>query len=210
MKRIVATLLILACGTAVAAVPGPAPQPAPASPPIDTQPSPLQQLRIGVESLMAFMNQDPLPAPSAIARYLDQEIAPMFDFDAMAGAAGRRYYQTLSPRQKAAMADEIKQMFLTRLTLGLVAYEGQQVRFLRPRISPDGSEAMISMMILNPGRYPARIDFRLAVRGNDWRIIDLAANGTSAVVYYRQMLATEMMRRAYARGPVYPPMPPRY
>ena len=128
MKRIVATLLILACGTAVAAVPGPAPQPAPASPPIDTQPSPLQQLRIGVESLMAFMNQDPLPAPSTIARYLDQEIAPMFDFDAMARAAGRRYYQTLSPRQKAAMADEIKQMFLTRLTQGLVAYEGQHRR----------------------------------------------------------------------------------
>lgn len=215
MKRIFCSLLLLACSTSLVASPMSGPQATPrqassTATRTDSAPSPLERLRVGVESLMAFMNQAPVPAPSAVARYLDEQIAPMFDFDAMARAAGGRYYLTLSPQQRAAMADEIKQMFLTRLTLGLAAYEGQKVRFMRPRMSPDGTEAMISMAILNPGRYPARIDFRLAPERDGWRIIDLAANGTSAVVYYRQMLTAEMMRRSYQRGPAYPARTPRW
>lgn len=171
--------------------------------PDSSQRSPLDRLRIGVESLMAFMNQEPIPATSAVARYLDQNVAPLFDFDAMARSAGGRIYYTLSPRQRSEMADEMKKLFLTRLTLGLAGYEGQRVRFLRPRFSPRGNEAMISMLILNPGHYPARIDFRLAPQDNDWRIVDLAANGTSAVVYYRQMMAQEMARLSYERRRAY-------
>jgi phospholipid transport system substrate-binding protein len=155
------------------------------------------------------MNREPVPAPSAVARYLDQQIAPLFDFRSMARAAGGRLYETLSPQQRADMEEEIKRMFLTRLTIGLAGYDGQQVRFLRPHISPDGSEATISMAIMNPGRYPARIDFRLAFHGRDWRIIDLAANGTSAVVYYRNMLLREAMSRARQRSSAYPERSPR-
>lgn len=207
MKIILSILLLLACGTALAATP-PMQQPFPAqsaAPPPELQLTPADRLRIGVGSLMAFMNQEPIPAPSAVARYLDENIVPLFDFNAMARAAGGRYYLSLSPAKRAAMAEDIKELFLTRLTVGLAGYDGQKVRFLRPRFSPNGNEATVSMLILNPGRYPARIDFRLVPEGNDWRIVDMAANGTSAVVYYRQMLARQMARLAYQRRQAYPP-----
>ena len=203
MKKILCTLFILVFSAGLQATPALEAESAALPQPDSSQRSPLERLRIGVESLMAFMNQEPIPATSAVARYLDQQVAPLFDFDAMARSAGGRFYYTLSPQQQADMAEEIKQLFLTRLTLGLAAYEGQRVRFLRPRFSPRGDEVMISMVILNPGRYPARIDFRLAPKGNDWRIIDLAANGTSAVVYYRGMLAQEMARLSYQRQRAY-------
>jgi phospholipid transport system substrate-binding protein len=204
MKRVFSTLILLACSTGLVAAPDPAPPvPAPHPPQIQDAPSPLVQLRVAVESLMAFMNREPIPAPSAVARYLDEQVAPMFDFRTMARAAGGRFYQTLSPQQQDAMAEEIKRLFLTRLTIGLAGYDGQEVHFLRPRLSPDGDEAMISMAIVNPGHYPARIDFRLAFHGRDWRIIDIAANGTSAVVYYRQMLLREAMSRIQPRAPQY-------
>lgn len=208
MNRIFVTLVLLACSTILVAAPLPTAQASSPQAPTqhqqtDPAPSPQQLLQTGVESLIALMSQEPAPSSMAVAHFLDQRVAPLFDFDTMARAASGRYYQSLSPRQRTAMADEIKQMFLTRLALGLTYYKGQKVRFLRPRFSPEGDEAMISMAILNPGRYPARIDFRLAPEGNNWRIIDLAANGTSAVVYYRKMLVDEMMRRNYqqrARG----------
>lgn len=207
MKKFLSLLSALICSTAVSAAPMSVPssaEPAMALPQPDTsQVSPVDRLRIGVESLTAFMNQEPIPAPSAVSRYLDENVAPLFDFDAMARASGGRYYHRLSEEQKSAMADEIKRLFLTRLTLGLAAYDGQKVRFLPPRVSPDGSEAMISMLILNRGRYPARIDFRLAPERNGWRIIDLAANGTSAVVHYRRMLAEKMARLNYQRRQSY-------
>jgi phospholipid transport system substrate-binding protein len=212
MRSILCLLALLCAGTASALPPPATPPtvPATAAPAPTAKPlNPAQRLRLGVQSLMAFMNQEPRPAPSAIARFLDTEIAPLFDFDAMARAAAGRFYLTLSPQQRSAMAEEIKRLFLTRLTQGLTLYRGQQVRFLPARFSPDGSEAVIGMAILNPDRYPARIDFRLAREpGKGWRIIDIAANGSSAVVYYRQMLAHEMARRAWARRP--PPPPPGF
>jgi len=206
MKKILCTLLFLISSAGLYAAPTLAPSPtqaAPLSKPDISERSPQERLRIAVESLIAFMNQEPIPATSAVARYLDENVVPLFDFETMARTSGGRYFNRLSPQQQAAMSDEIKRVFLTRLTLGLAGYEGQRVRFLRPRFSPDGREAMISMLILNPGHYPARIDFRLAPQNNDWRIIDLAANGTSAVVYYRQMLAQEMARLSYQRRRAY-------
>jgi len=104
------------------------------------------------------------------------------------------------------------------------------VRFLPPRGGNDGRTAQVSVAVLNPGSYPARLDFRLYRNGDDWRVYDVSANGQSAIVHYRQQLMREMreqsMRQMRAqqrmRGPqmstpmgggmppyAYGPMPPR-
>jgi len=181
---------------AASAITAPAPGPNPNVATADITPA--MQLRMGVDSLLAFMNQEPRPASPAIARFLDSEIAPFFDFNHMARAAAGRFYLRLDAGQRAAMAEEIKRLFLTRLTEKLVNYGGQRVRYLRPRLAPDGRRALVSMTILDPGSYyPARIDFRLAQGPNGWAVIDIAANGQSAVAYYRQQMRRELMLRAY-------------
>lgn len=159
--------------------------------------SPALQLRMGLESLLAFMNQAPKPADSAIARFLDEEIAPYFDFKHMAKAAMGRFYRGMNEQQRQEMAEEIKRLFLTRMTQRLTGYQGQQVRYLPIRTTRDGNGAVASVVILNPRSYPARIDFRLARNGDRWSIIDLAANGQSAVMYYRQVMVTRWMRKSY-------------
>ncbi len=196
--RSILFLLAVLCTGVVSALPPATTQPAVTTAPAVRPLDPAQRLHFGVQSLIAFMSRDPRPAPPAIARFLNTEIAPLFDFDTMARAAAGRFYLALTPKQRSAMAEEIKHLFLTRLVQNLTLYRGQQVRFLPARFSPDGREAVIGMVILNPDRYPARIDFRLVRETDkDWRIIDIAANGSSAVVYYRQMLAREMARRTW-------------
>ena len=213
MIRALTALALLLGSTLTAATPIGTSTPAPIDPPgPNSAPAivtPAMQLRMAVDSLLAFMNQDPRPAPAAIARFLDAEIAPYFDFDHMARSAGGRLYAHLSGDQRDAMADEIKRMFLTGLTEKLASYGGQQVRYLPMRITPGGRQAVVSMMILNSGSYyPSRIDFRLLKDANGWAIIDLAANGQSAVMYYRGLLRRETLYRAYrARQQSQPPLP---
>lgn len=178
-----------------------------------TAPSPVQTLRLALGTLRAFLRQQPPPSGPEIARFLDTKIAPLFDFQTMARQAGGRWYARLTPEKRAAMAEEMKRLFLTRLTEALLLYQNQEVRFLRPRISTDGREADVTMLIIDPRSYPARIDFRVALDGPRWRIIDIAANGSRATVYYRRMLAKEMARRAWyrqqaARPPMAPPPVP--
>jgi phospholipid transport system substrate-binding protein len=170
------------------------PEPEPAS---ETKnPTPAQQLQMGVHHLRHFMQQEPPPGPRQIAQFLDTEIAPFFDFAHMTRAATGRFYHRLDPEQRWQMTQEIKQLFLTRLAQGLTGYQNQTVRFLPARIAPDGQEAMVGLYLLNPGVFPSKIDFRLAHSNQGWRVVDVAANGQSAVIYYRQMLTQRFMQQA--------------
>lgn len=153
---------------------------------------PAQQLKAGMDKLMAFMNQEPRPPMAATAEFLNTQIAPFFDFEYMAETAAGRMYEGLDAAGRQAVIGEIKQMFLSALAERLSGYEKQQVRFMRPRPGRDGRTATISVAILNPGQYPARMDFRFYKGDQGWKVYDVAANGQSAVVHMRRHLLQEM------------------
>ena len=48
---------------------------------------------------------------------------------------------------------------------------------------------------MNPGSYPARLDFRLYRNGDDWLVYDVSANGQSAIVHYRNQLMRDARER---------------
>ena len=97
------------------------------------------------------------------------------------------------------MVARLKAQFLTALTERLSGYEGQQVRFLPMRRNRDGRTAEAGIAVLNPGRYPARIDFRFYRARQGWKVYDVSANGQSAVAHYRREFR-RMMRRGGPRG----------
>jgi len=164
-----------------------------AVPVVNMQLPPALQLRMGVESLLVYMHKDPKPGPYAITRFLNEEIAPFFDFEHMARSSAGRYYYRFTAEQQQGMAQEMQSIFLTRLAQRLVGFSNQEIRYLPSRISSSGKEASTSLVISNFGNYPSRIDFRLHLADNGWTIIDIAANGQSAVVYYRQQLMRKLM-----------------
>jgi phospholipid transport system substrate-binding protein len=93
------------------------------------------------------------------------------------------------------MAQDIKEDFLTTLTQRLAGYGEQQVRFL-PTRGASAEMQTVSVAIQNPGTYPSKIDFRFYRTDEGWKVFDVAANGSSALVYYRQMF-----NRAWRQSP---------
>lgn len=179
--------------------------------------APMLALRAGMDKLLAFVRRDPRPTEPELAAFLQNEIAPFFDFDYMAESAGGRLYERLDADHKQAMVTDIKRTFLTKLADKLGGYQNQQVRFLPPRGSQDGRTAQVSVAIINPGSYPARLDFRLYRSGEQWRVYDVAANGQSAIVHYRRQLMRELqqqrmqqmrMQQMRPSAPMRPTMPP--
>lgn len=171
--------------------------------------NPAVALRAGVDKLMAFLGQSKKPSPAQLAAFLDAEIAPFFDFEYMAKSAGGHLLEQMSGAERQSMVAEIKQSFLTKMAEKLGGYEQQKVRFLPPRAGNDGRTAQVSVAILNPGRYPARLDFRLYRSADKWRVYDVSANGQSAIVHYRRQLMRQMReRRMQQMRPNMPAMQP--
>ena len=158
------------------------------------QPGPALALRAGMDKLLAYLAAEPRPSQADLAAFLEAEIAPFFDFEYMAQSAGGRLFEQMDANGKRGMVEEIKTSFLSKMVEKLGAYDQQQVRFMPPR-GNDGRTAQFSVAVLNPGSYPARLDFRMYRNGDRWLVYDVAANGNSAIVHYRNQMLREARRR---------------
>jgi phospholipid transport system substrate-binding protein len=180
--------------------------------------NPAVMLRTGIDRLRGFLGQDPRPPQEQLVGFLNAEIAPFFDFEYMARTAGGRMFERLDEGQQGGIVAQIQQSFLGKMAEKLGAFDNQQVRFMPPRRGNDGRTAEVSVAIMNPGTYPARLDFRLYRKGAAWRVYDVAANGQSAIVHYRQqltqqirtqqMLQMQRMQQMHQRVQPMPPRPP--
>jgi phospholipid transport system substrate-binding protein len=186
----VAALVGLSCA-AVAQPPqygyGPSSFATPYRPPIRTDPGEEASavLREGMDKLLDFLAKD--ENKLQVAAFLDREIAPYFDFERMARWVAGPRYARMSADAREALAAKLEARFLGTLAKRLAAYQGQQVRYFRPRMAQRGVVS-ISVGILRPGAYPAKLAFRMYRSGDGWKIYDVVANGRSAAAYYRMQL----------------------
>ena len=167
-------------------------------------PGPAVILRQGLKRLMAFAGSDRKPDRVQAEIFLEREIAPYFDFTYMASwAAGDRVWQRMGEQQQDDLVDYIKQDFLTTLATRLTGFGDQQVQVSRPR-SVAENEVRVGVSIINPQAYPARLNFRFYLSEDGWKVFDVSANGSSAVMHYRNqfrrmMRERVMQRRGYMR-----------
>jgi phospholipid transport system substrate-binding protein len=153
-------------------------------------PGPDEVLREGVSKLLKFMRQEKGSNPESIRVFLDQKIAPYFDFAYMAKWIAGPAYRNMNEPQRKVLEQKIKGMLLTSLSQRLGSYDNQDVRFFRPRRVAQ-NEVKVRMGIMRAGGYPARIDFRFYRSDSGWKVFDVSANGSSALAFYRQYFARQ-------------------
>ncbi len=158
------------------------------------QAGPEAVVQAGLEHLIDFMDRKPRPTKMDLAAYLKEKVAPGFDFHYMARAALGRAFAALSREQRQALVHRIEQDFLGAMARHLAEFDGQRVRYFRPRMRGP-NRARVTIGIARAGRYPARLDFYMYRGRGGWKVYDVAANGQSAVSHYRRRLAS----RAFAQ-----------
>lgn len=210
---ITALLLVAAASTATAAPayygpasgygPGPGGMLYPGRPGVIPQSrraqGPGDEFKRGMQQMLSFLQRSPAPSANELAAFVDQEIAPYFDFDYMAKTAAGPGYRGMDAKGQQALVERLKRSFLSTLTEKLSGYGGQGMRFIGSRSHPDGRTATVNVAIANPGTYPARLTFRMYRGKEGWKVYDVAANGQSAVAHYRRQLRQGMPG---VRGPV--------
>ncbi|MDJ0808004.1 MAG: ABC transporter substrate-binding protein, partial [Gammaproteobacteria bacterium] len=142
-------------------------------------------VREGMTKLLKFMRHQERPNPQAIGGFVENEIAPYFDFAYMAQWSAGPAYRNMNDAQRSVLEQKVKEMLLSTLVKRLTSYDNQDVRFFRPRRAGK-NEVKVRVGILQAGGYPANIDFRFYLSDSGWKVFDVSANGTSALSYYRQ------------------------
>jgi phospholipid transport system substrate-binding protein len=158
--------------------------------------TPDQVVRRGLDRLTGFLMGAQNPSPEAIRAFLDHEIAPNFDFAYMARWAAGPMYRRLSPAQHARMTVVLKDLFLAALAknLGSYARPAPRVDVYPARASANGRRATVHARVVSANGMLSGLNFRFYWNEQGWRIFDVAANGASAVAYYRSYFG-EMFKR---------------
>jgi phospholipid transport system substrate-binding protein len=170
--------------------------------------NPAAVLRDGMNKLVGFLKQEPKPDAARVAKFLDDEIASYFDFAYMARASAGGMYRQMDEEQRKKLEAKLREMFLSAMGQHLSAYEKQEIEFLPPRRGGQrGDEVTLTVAVRGAQGMPSELDFRL-YRGNDgWKVFDVVANGSSAVVYYRDYFRNAFRRGGPGAGPGYGPGP---
>ena len=155
----------------------------------EEQDTPATLLREGVEKLTQLLEGRPNRA--ALMSYVDSEVAPWFDFEYMAAWAAGRRFQFMDEAQQDQLMSRIKQSFLEKMVQKLSRYGSQRAEFLPAQYDGPG-QVTLPVSIENPGSYPSHLEFHMRQTNKGWRVIDVSANGMSALLHYRQMF-NEMM-----------------
>jgi len=162
--------------------------------------SPAVILEQGLQRLIRFVDRKERPDQQQIAAFLEQKIAPYFDFNYMARWAGGKMWRRMNQEQRDRLEKELEQTFLATLTRRLTSYGGQQVRVLRSKRGR-ANEVTVGAAVMNPRGYPARLDFRFYRVDDGWKVFDVSANGSSALVHYRNHFKRQMRQQPRrARG----------
>lgn len=163
-----------------------------------TRIDPTQQIISAVDKIKKF-NSSSTDIPQEMVRdFLEKEIIPLFDFDSMARWITGPYVRYMTKEEQIQFYTDLKQTFLSSLSnhLGSFNAEKTQLRYSRARFKFNG-EAIVGVQVYRTAQYPARLEFRMKNDGHSWKVIDVKANGTSAVMYYRSHFINEL--RNYGR-----------
>lgn len=163
-----------------------------------TRTDPTQQIIAAVDKIKKFNSKSADVPPDILKGFLEKEIIPLFDFDSMATWITGPYVRYMSKDDQDKFYTDLKKTFLGSLGnhLGSFNAEKTQLRYSRTRYKFNG-EAIVGVQVYRSGQFPARLEFRMKNNGKTWKVIDVKANGTSAVMYYRSHFISEL--RQYGR-----------
>lgn len=167
--------------------------------PAVTPADPAYVIHTALDKITTFSSNSDKVNPVKLRGFIENEIIPHFDFDNMSHWITGRYASNMSDKDKSDFQRNLRETFLSSLSkhLGSFDAENTRVRFYPARYRGP-SESFVSASIYRPDVPPVRLEFRMRRDRDNWRVIDVKANGSSAVLYYRRHFISQL--RQYQRS----------
>lgn len=134
--------------------------------------------------------------PELIYKIVNKIIVPYIDWAAMSGwVVGRNAWASASESQRSAFIEEFKTLLIHTYASTLRAYNNQVVDYLPIRGGVEGkSRVLVSSLIKEPGRQPIRVTYRMADKGDTWKVYDISIEGVSLLKGFQSQFANEIQQ----------------
>ncbi|MCU7834645.1 MAG: ABC transporter substrate-binding protein [gamma proteobacterium symbiont of Taylorina sp.] len=163
--------------------------------PTERSKSPVDLLEASINKVIVFLSRPQQASIDQITFFLHQEITPHFDFEYMARWVAGRYYRTMSPEQQREFAKTFAGLFVTTFVKKLTHFQNYPPvigNFVSKRTGKN--EATASVKVFQEKGGNVQVDFKFMKTAAGWKVIDVRANGISALLYYRNYFMEQIRR----------------
>jgi len=154
-------------------------------------------VREGMGKLMGFIAGGGAQDEEKLQTWLEQEIAPYFDFHAMSIAVEGNGVHSKPEHQHTKLERGLRNRILGAMAGNLMqmqlSFNAPESRSFASRSSSRG-KAQVSIRIKQRGQRGISLDFLLHRTDKGWKIYDISVDHTSAVAYYRNRFR-EMVKK---------------
>lgn len=128
----------------------------------------------------------------ALAQAVDAKIMPHFDFVRMTKLAVGRGWRSATPEQQKNLTQEFHTLLMNTYSSALESYQNEPIEVLPLTSPPESNQVMVHSRIVQAGKEPIAIDYRMEKTSRGWMIFDVAVEGVSLVTNYRSTFQTEI------------------
>ncbi|MFK5893023.1 MAG: ABC transporter substrate-binding protein, partial [Pseudomonadota bacterium] len=158
--------------------------------------SPVDILESSINNVLKFLAQPGSNNISSLRRHVKNEIAPNFDFGYMSKwVAGKRYYM-MNKKQQKLFKQKFTEVFLStfvnKMTKNSKSLPSAS-RFISRR--QNQNEARASVLLSYDNGQRIKVDFRFFQTAGGWKVVDVKANGISALIYFRNYFVNKIKQR---------------
>ena len=169
----------------------------PASQPLPAQGAPTEAMRITIGQALEVLQDQELKKPERTDERVTRlkQIADVrFDYGEMAKRSLGGQWDTLDERKRHEFVGLFSEFLTATYVEKRHAYSDEEVTFLNERLEGNYAEVK-SIMVGKKTEIP--MDYRLMMKGDDWKVYDVLIDGISLVQNYRRQFTAILRSSSY-------------
>ena len=129
-----------------------------------------------------------------ITEFVHTVLYPRADFDLISSLVLGKLWKQASPVEKDAFKKEFETLLTRTYSRAFVEFKEWSVRFLPINAGDDQRKVMVKTEVLQPGLQPISVNYRMLLRGGEWKVYDILIEGVSLVTNYRTSFKNDVER----------------
>ncbi len=129
--------------------------------------------------------------PRRIDELVDGIVMPHVDFQRMTALAVGRPWREARPEQREQLMQSFRTLLIRTYSGALSSVNDQKIRMKPFRANAQDTDVIVRSEVVQPGREPVQLDYRMRKTGEAWKIYDVNVLGVWLVETYRTQFAQE-------------------
>lgn len=128
-----------------------------------------------------------------VADLVEKIIYPHVDFKRISALVLGKHWRKADKKQRTRFTHEFQTMLVRTYARAFIEFNDWSIRYL-PIVKKSNKKVIVKTEILQPGRKPVAVSYRMVLVDGDWKVYDIIIEGISLVTNYRKSFRNEMQR----------------